>query len=188
MAHEVARHVRYNSKLKALHRTPHHMIINRVRTLLDELHGQSPQQPDGTSKPADDQVGFNDPCSPPLYLALHAAQSIARTLQHALNPLSPCVFVRHTRNQQQLPFSVKYCCQFASSKCVADMQLVHEEAYRRVQQRASPLCKTFASVLQLLDVIISNHYMCRTDNQKDETAGLSRKQTKHYIQSLTLCR
>ena len=64
MSHEVARHVRYNSKLKALQRTPHHMIISRVRSLLDQLHGEAPQQPDGTSKPADDQVGTG-PCEPP---------------------------------------------------------------------------------------------------------------------------
>ena len=55
MSHEVARHVRYNSKLKALQRTPHHMIINRVRTLLDRLHNDAIEAA-GVPKPADDQV------------------------------------------------------------------------------------------------------------------------------------
>lgn len=64
MSHEVARHVRYNSKLKALQRTPHHMIIGRVRTLLHQLHSE-PQPPDGNSRPADDQVG---PCPEKLTL------------------------------------------------------------------------------------------------------------------------
>lgn len=56
MSHEVARHVRYNSKLKALQRTPHHMIINRVRTLLERLHSDGPEAAGISAKPADDQV------------------------------------------------------------------------------------------------------------------------------------
>ena len=56
MSHEVARHVRYNSKLKALQRTPHHMIISRVRTLLHQLHNEPPLPDGGASRPADDQV------------------------------------------------------------------------------------------------------------------------------------
>lgn len=54
MSHEVARHVRYNTKLKALQRTPHHMIISRVRTLLERLN-EAPSAP-GPGKAADDQV------------------------------------------------------------------------------------------------------------------------------------
>ena len=55
MAHEVARHVRYNTKLKALQRTPHHLIISRVRLLLQRLHNEAPTAP-GALKPSDDQV------------------------------------------------------------------------------------------------------------------------------------
>ena len=56
MAHEVARHVRYNTRLKALQRTPHHLIISRVRLLLQRLHSDAPTAP-APAKPADDQVG-----------------------------------------------------------------------------------------------------------------------------------
>ena len=55
MSHEVAKHVRYNSKLKALQRTPHHMIISRVRTLLERLHDAVPEA-GSALKHADDQV------------------------------------------------------------------------------------------------------------------------------------
>lgn len=55
MSHEVAKHVRYNSKLKALQRTPHQMIVNRLRNLLDRLHSEVAEAP-GLPKPADDQV------------------------------------------------------------------------------------------------------------------------------------
>lgn len=55
MSHEVARHVRYNTKLKALQRTPHHMIISRVRSLLDRLRTDAPVA-SGMAKPVDDQV------------------------------------------------------------------------------------------------------------------------------------
>ncbi len=62
MSHEVARHVHYNTKLKALQRTPHHMIISRVRILLERLRdtpaaapGSSKAAP-GSGKPVDEQV------------------------------------------------------------------------------------------------------------------------------------
>jgi len=55
MSHEVARHVRYNTKLKALQRTPHHMIISRVRILLERLR-DTPAAAPGSGKAVDEQV------------------------------------------------------------------------------------------------------------------------------------
>ncbi|KAA6418998.1 MAG: hypothetical protein FRX49_11101 [Trebouxia sp. A1-2] len=54
MSHEVARHVRYNVKLKALQHTPHHMIISRVRILLERLR-DAPAAAPGSSKAVDEQ-------------------------------------------------------------------------------------------------------------------------------------
>lgn len=67
MSHEVARHVRYNTKLKALQRTPHHMIISRVRSLLDRLRTDAPAA-SGMAKPVDDQV-----CTVPSVMPLGSA-------------------------------------------------------------------------------------------------------------------
>ncbi len=55
MSHEVARHVRYITKLKALQRTPHHMIISRVRILLERLR-DTPAAASGSGKAVDEQV------------------------------------------------------------------------------------------------------------------------------------
>lgn len=52
MSHEVARHVQRNAKLKALQRTPHHLIIARIKELLAHLHQRAPME----IKAADDQV------------------------------------------------------------------------------------------------------------------------------------
>ena len=60
MSHEVARHVHYNTKLKALQRTPHHFIISRVRALLERIRGDTPAAP-GIGKTVDDQVHLTPP-------------------------------------------------------------------------------------------------------------------------------
>ena len=52
MSHEVARHVRHSAKLKALQRTPHHMVISRIRELLRHLQ----QDTSPEAKAVDDQV------------------------------------------------------------------------------------------------------------------------------------
>lgn len=61
MSHEVARHVRYNVKLKALQHTPHHMIISRVRILLERLR-DAPAAAPGSSKAVDEQVACSALC------------------------------------------------------------------------------------------------------------------------------
>lgn len=61
MSHEIARHVRYNTKLKALQRMPHHMIISRVRTLLERLR-DTPAAAPGSGKAVDEQVAYSALC------------------------------------------------------------------------------------------------------------------------------
>ncbi len=55
MSYEIARHVHYNTKLKVLQRTPHHMIISRVRILLERLR-DAPAAAPGSGKAVDEQV------------------------------------------------------------------------------------------------------------------------------------
>ena len=55
MSHEVARHVHYSTKLKALQRMPHHTIISRVRVLLERLRHEPAAAPGG-GKAVDEQV------------------------------------------------------------------------------------------------------------------------------------
>lgn len=52
MSHEVARHVQHSAKLKALQRTPHHLIIARIKELLCHLR----PRPAADAKAAEDQV------------------------------------------------------------------------------------------------------------------------------------